>query len=327
MTFARAVDGTRIAFEVFGPADGEPLVLIHGLGADRRGWIFQRRALGARYRCVVLDNRGVGRSDKPPGPYDLEIMADDVVAVLDAAGLDSAHLLGASMGGVLAQIVAVRHPERVRSLVLACTACRHLPWRRELLAEWAAEAEADGMRAFAQRNLKWLVGSRSLRRFWPAMGVLGPLAINVAVPSFVAQVRAILAIDDDLRFELRHIGVPVLVLVGSQDILTPRGDAEELASLIPGAELAVVSGGAHGFMVEHAGAFNRTVLDFLARRSAPVGRPASARPTEPFSGPGQRDGYPVTDSSDDTRWCAAPARAAVASVSPIGDRAATAAST
>lgn len=281
MAFTRAADGTRIAFEVFGRADGEPLVLIQGLGADRRGWFRQRRAFGARFRCLALDNRGVGASDKPPGPYDLEVMADDVVAVLDAAGFSSAHLVGASLGGVLAQIVAVRHPERVRSLVLACTACRHLPWRRELFAEWAEVAEADGMRAFASRNLKWLVGSRSLRRFWPAMSVLGPLALNVPVESFVAQVRAILAADDDLRFALAEISAPTLVLVGSQDILTPLGDAEELASLIPGAELAVVSGGAHGFMAEHAGAFNRTVLAFLARVAVASSPPIDADTDDP----------------------------------------------
>ena len=265
MPFTRASDGTRIHYDVFGRRGGEPVLMLQGLGADSKGWLLQRGAIARRYKGIAVDNRGVGRSDRPAGPYDLAEMAGDAVAVLDAAGVESAHVMGASMGGILAQILAVTHPERVRSLVLACTACRQVPWRRELLEEWAAVAEAQGMRAFAQRNLRWLVGPRSLRRFWPAFGILGPLAVSASPHAFVAQARAILAADDSLRFELANIGGPTLVIVGSQDILTPLADSEELASLIPGAELAVVRGGAHGFMVEHAGTFNRVVVDFLER--------------------------------------------------------------
>ena len=273
MAFTEATDGTRIHFEVFGRVDGEPVLLIQGLGADKRGWFMQRRALAGRYRCIAFDNRGVGRSGKPAGSYDLEVMADDAVAVLDATGYESAHVMGASMGGALAQILAVRHPERVRSLVLACTAARHHPWRVELLEEWAATAAEHGMRGFAARNLRWLLGPRSLRRFRPALGLLAPVAMNGPADGFVSQVAAILSMDDGLRHELRTIRVPTLVLVGSQDILTPVGDSEEIAELIPGARLEVVRGGAHGFMVEHAGAFNRAVTAFLAEvttEAAPV---------------------------------------------------------
>lgn len=265
MPFAEAADGTRLHYSVSGRHDGEPVLMIQGLGADSRGWLRQRLAFAARHRVIVFDNRGVGRSDRPPGPYDLEVMAADALAVLDATGFPDAHIMGASMGGVISQIIAVRHPERVRSLILACTACRQLPWRRELLTEWAEVAERDGMGGFTTYAVRWVIGPRSLRRFWPALGLVGTLAQNLTPDSFLAQVQAILATDDDVRFELRGVRVPTLVLVGSQDILTPLGDSEEIADLIPGAELAVVGGGAHGFMFEHASAFNRTVLDFLRR--------------------------------------------------------------
>jgi 3-oxoadipate enol-lactonase len=265
MPIAFAEDGTRLHFSVSGRRDGEPVLMIQGLGADSRGWIRQRVAFAARHRVIVFDNRGVGRSEKPAGPYDLEVMANDAMTVLDAAGIESAHVMGASMGGVLAQIVAVRHPHRVRSLVLACTACRQLPWRRELLEEWAEVATTEGMGAFSQYAVRWLIGPRSLRRFWPAVGLLGSVAMSLPPDAFVSQVQAILAMDDDIRFELANIAVPTLVLVGTQDILTPLGDSEELASLIPGAELAMIGGGAHGFMFEHAAAFNRTALGFLQR--------------------------------------------------------------
>lgn len=243
--------------------------MIHGLGADTRGWVMQKRALGSRFRLVMVDNRGVGRSDRADGPYDLEVMATDALAALDHAGYGSAHVIGASMGGIISQVIGVRHPERVRSLTLACTACRHFTWRKELLSEWADQAQAYGMREFVRRNLKWMVGPRSLQRTWPAMAVLGPLAFNVPVASFVAQIQAILSIEDSLRAELVEVAAPTLVLCGSQDVLTTQGDSEEIASLIPAAELAVVRGGAHLFMVEQAGAFNRTVGDFLTRVTSP----------------------------------------------------------
>ena len=125
--------------------------------------------------------------------------------------------------------------------------------------------------------MRWLVGPRSLRRFWPALGTLGPLALRVPPHAFAAQVRAILEMDDDVRFALPSIAVPTLVVVGNQDILTPRGDSEELAELIPDAELVVIAGAAHGLMVEHATTFNRVVLDFLQRTRRSVPRPDARR--------------------------------------------------
>jgi pimeloyl-ACP methyl ester carboxylesterase len=236
---------------------------VHGLGTDLRGWPPQRRAFGARYRCIAFDNRGVGSSDKPPGPYDLEVMAGDALRVLAAAGHPSAHVVGVSMGGILAQILAVRAPEQVRSLTLACTACRHLPWRRELLAGWAELARAEGMGSFVRENMRWLVGPRSLRRLWPLATMVAPLVLNVPPHGFAAQIAAILAMEDAMADELASVAVPTLVAVGSQDILTPRGDSEELAERIAGSELVVVRGGAHGFTLEHARTFNRLVLAHL----------------------------------------------------------------
>lgn len=268
MAFTRAGDGTALHYDVRGWPGREPLLMIQGLGADKTGWLLQMLALAPSARMLAFDNRGAGRSDKPFGRYSLEQMADDAITVMDAAGVESAHVLGASMGGVIAQLVAIRHPERVRSLVLACTACQHHEWRRQLLTEWASIAVERGMGELSRRAMRWLVGPRSLRRFWPVLGPLGPLALRLPPHAFASQVRAILEMDDDLRFALPTLDLPTLVIVGNQDILTPRGDSEELAELIPGAELVVISGAAHGLMVEHAGTFNRVVLNFLHRTSA-----------------------------------------------------------
>jgi 3-oxoadipate enol-lactonase len=245
------------------------VLLVQGLGADKHGWDLQRLALAPSYRVVAHDNRGAGRSDKPFGGYSLEQMADDAVSVLDDAGIESAHVVGASMGGAISQVLALKHPERVRSLTLACTACRNHAWRRELLGSWATTAAERGMGALSREAARWVIGPRSFRRLLPLFGWLGPLAMGRPSHAFVAQARAILAVPDEMADELGAIAVPTLVVVGNQDILTPRGDSEELADRIPTAELVVISGAAHGLMIEHATTFNAVLFEFLDRVSAP----------------------------------------------------------
>jgi 3-oxoadipate enol-lactonase len=225
-------------------------------------------AFGRHFRCFAPDNRGVGHTGQPPRPYSLEQMGRDALAVLDAEGVTSAHVIGASMGGVIAQIIGVMHPERTRSLVLACTSCRHHPWRRELLQEWADTVQERGAAGLGDDGLRWLVGPRLRRRFGMWLNILARILLNSDPDGFAAQVQAILDAPDELRFELRQLRVPVLVITGSQDALTPIGDAEELAEMIPYAQLVELRGAAHGLMVESPNAFNDAVLDFLERVSA-----------------------------------------------------------
>jgi len=273
---ATAADGFPIAYEAFGKRDGEPLLLIQGLGADARGWALQRMSFGRRYRCFAVDNRGVGGTSGAPHPLSLEQMANDAVAVLDAEGVDAAHVQGASMGGAIAQIVGVRHPMRVRSLVLACTACRNPEWRRELLTEWADGVERDGMAALTGEGLRWLVGPRLQRRFGVWLNLMARILLQATPENFVAQTRAILDIDDDVRFELGSIRAPTLVITGTQDLLTPLGDAEELEELIAGSRLFELRGAGHSLMVEAPNAYNRAVVDFLRSCEADITTPAPA---------------------------------------------------
>lgn len=265
MPYVRASDGCRIHYEVTGRKSAPPVLMIQGLAMDKTGWIFQRLVLSWRYRVIVFDNRGSGRSDKPHGDYDLGQMAADAIAVLDDVGVDRAHVVGASMGGAITQIVGVMHPDRVRSLTLACTACRNQPWRVQLLCGWAEQAKRDGVGAMAGQAARWVIGPRSFRRVVPVLGWLGPLGFGRSSEAFAGQVAAIVTADDSLADELANITVPTLIIAGNQDILTPRGDSEELAERIPTAELVVISGAAHGLMIEHASTFNRVLGDFLHR--------------------------------------------------------------
>jgi 3-oxoadipate enol-lactonase len=259
-----AADGAKISYSVWGRREATPVVLVQGLGVDGRGWALQRGAFGRSHRCIAIDNRGTGHSDAPPGPYDLSVMAGDVIAVLDDAGIERAHIVGASMGGVITQIIGVLHPDRVLSLTLACTACHHHPWRRELLSEWAETVQTHGMGGLFPDGMRWLIGSRLQRRFGVFVNVLARVLVQTKPYAFAAQVDAILAASDELRFELPKVHAPTLVITGSQDTLTPLGDAEELAELIAGSQLYVLRGAAHGLMAEAPNVFNDVVLKFLA---------------------------------------------------------------
>jgi 3-oxoadipate enol-lactonase len=265
MPFVHATDGTRIHYEVTGKSGATPVLMIQGLGASKNAWNLQRIAMATRFRIISFDNRGAGRSDKPTEPFTLEQMADDALAVLDAAGIETAHVVGASMGGVISQIVAVKYPHRVRSLTLVCTACRNHPWRQELLQSWAKTAEEKGMIEVGKEAAQWVMSPRSFRRLVPAFTWMGPLAALRPRHSFVSQIDAILNTREDLVDQLSTITAPTMVIVGNQDILTPRGDSEEIAERIPNSELVVISGAAHGLMMEHSSTFNKILIEFLQR--------------------------------------------------------------
>jgi 3-oxoadipate enol-lactonase len=265
MPFVHATDGTRIHYEVTGKSGATPVLMIQGLGASKNAWNLQRIAMATRFRIISFDNRGAGRSDKPTEPFTLEQMADDALAVLDAAGIETAHVVGASMGGVISQIVAVKYPHRVRSLTLVCTACRNHPWRQELLQSWAKTAADKGMIEVGKEAAQWVMSPRSFRRLVPAFTWMGPLAALRPRHSFVSQIDAILNTREDLVDQLSTITAPTMVIVGNQDILTPRGDSEEIAERIPNSELVVISGAAHGLMMEHSPTFNKILIEFLQR--------------------------------------------------------------
>jgi len=259
---ARAGDGTSIYYETWGR--GEPLLLISGLATDLRIWACQRMVFGRRFRCIAIDNRGSGRSEKPEGPYSLEQMAADAVAVLDAEGVGRAHVVGHSMGSYVAQTMAVQHPDRLRSLTLAGTACRHQPWRLDLLARWQETARTQGVHAWARRAFPWLLGPRTAWTFGLFINMLWPMILRQPAHAFDGQIEALLNAPDCERGRLESVDVPTLVVCGARDTLTTPGDAAEVASLIPDSRLVTLKGAGHGLMLEAAPDFNAAVLGFLA---------------------------------------------------------------
>ena len=257
---------------------GDPLLLVMGLAADSTAWMFQVPEFAPHYRTIVFDNRGVGRSAKPPGPYSTAQMADDAAGLLDALGIARAHVVGISMGGMIAQELALRHPDRVRGLVLGCTYPEPDEdierQRRFSVSEMGGTITASGEMAieltaldpllFFQHLLPRVFNQEFIDRELPRLMQLfaGALQYGFSMEAILGQVAAVMSHKTTDR--LHQITAPTLVITGDADLLVPPANSDILARHIPGAHLVKIPGGSHGFNVETPEAFNREVLDFLA---------------------------------------------------------------
>ncbi len=260
-------DGIRIHYDVHG-GDGDPLLCIMGLGGASNWWFPQVEGLRATHRVITFDNRGVGRSDKPAGPYSMAAMAADALAVLDAAGCESAHVMGISMGGMIAQHVALTEPDRVRKLVLACTTPGGAKTEQPAPEVLSALLSSGGVRPQDPREMLEQLGWILFPREWladRAADVVAMLEANPTEPApqhaFLAQVMAIAGHDTASR--LGEIGHDTLVLTGDLDVLVPPGNSRFLAEGIPRAKLHVIPGTGHGFNLQAAEAYNQAVREFL----------------------------------------------------------------
>lgn len=268
MPYARNGE-TRLYYEIHG--EGEPLALVMGLGGNVQAWGMQIPRLSQGYRVIALDNRGAGRSDKPDEPYSIGQMAEDLACVLDAAGEESAHVMGASMGGFIAQAFYHAHPERTRSLILACTgASLHDPEGEPADAEVLDVIGRDRHQGSVRENMAAVAEvfyHPDFRRRIPGLvDRLARLEENLPQPphAYHRQLDAVRAFNPAPDFQ-RGIRVPTLVLHGADDRAWPPGNARLLAERIPGAELVILDHAAHMLMVERPQAFNAAVMDFLGR--------------------------------------------------------------
>ena len=248
---------------------GEPVLLIMGLGMNATGWWRTVPVLAGRFRVIAFDNRGVGRSPKPPGPYTVEQLADDAAAVLDAAGEDAAHVYGISLGGMIAQEFALRHPQRVRSLVLGATtpggaravpAADHvqafLPLRAQMTAEHAVWASVP---------INYAPRTRREHGDRIAEDIAQRLRYPVEPEPYLAQLAA--AQGHDAYDRLPSLDVPTLVVHGAEDVLIPPQNATILADRITGAELQIHDGAAHLYFTDDE-RIDAGVRDWLSARTS-----------------------------------------------------------
>ena len=261
------VGDINMYYEVHGK--GEPLLLIAGVGLDLTTWRFQIPEFSKKYQVVAFDNRGAGRTDAPDEPYSIRMMADDAAGLMDALGISEAHILGLSMGGFIAQKLAIEYPGRAKSLILAATtaapAAYHMLSGHHIVMAWAAAmTEGINPKTLARIQLPYLVTNQLFEKPEMVTIWLDAMASNPYGPPAYAYGRQLAACaDHDTRGQLKQITAPTLVLVAKEDILFPVQLSEELAALIPKAKLVVLEGGAHAFWVEIRDKFNRAVLEFL----------------------------------------------------------------
>ncbi len=262
MPFLTLRDGDRLYYEVHG--DGPALALVPGLSGVGSFWAPHLTGLSRRFKVVVHDHRGAGRSSRPAIDYAIEQMADDLVQLLDGLGIERAHLIGHSAGGAIGQTLAIDRPERIGRLVLSAT--------------WTA-ADAYFRRLFEVRVGIFRQGAAAYQRantlfFWPAWWVrdhAAELALREAAAArdmppaeiMLNRVEAILRFDR--RADLARIQAPTLIIAAGDDVVTPPYFSEELGRLIPGAETRILPQGGHFFPQVFPESYQKIVLEFLER--------------------------------------------------------------
>jgi 3-oxoadipate enol-lactonase len=255
--------GVKIAYEILG--DGEPLTLVHGLAYDRAGWGRFPELLARTFRVVLIDNRGVGESDAPPGPYAVAQMAGDVAAVLDEAGIERTHLFGVSLGGYIAQEFTLTYPDRVDKLILASTApggpqAHPMPQEtQEVFARYPTMEREAGLRMFVENSL----GERGVRELPELVEEIVRYRLGHAptVEAWVAQATAGATFDSYDR--VSAIDKPTLVIAGGADVVVDPRNADLLGELLPNARVAIVPDRGHLLVWEDSERAAELVTEFL----------------------------------------------------------------
>lgn len=245
-----------------------PVLLIMGLGMNATGWWRTIPVLAESFRVIAFDNRGVGRSDRVPGPYTAAEMADDAVSVLDSAGIEAAHVYGISLGGMIAQEVALRHPDRVRALVLGATTAggaNLVPASEEVNAFVRLRAQMTAEHAvWASVPINYAERTRREGGDRIAEDIAQRLRFPVEAEYYSAQLAA--AHGHDARVE--DIRAPTLVVHGGEDVLIVPENGKRLVELIPGAKLSLWPGAAHLYFTDEP-EIDRHVAGWLSARSNP----------------------------------------------------------
>jgi pimeloyl-ACP methyl ester carboxylesterase len=260
------VNGQRLYHEVHG--EGDPLVLVMGLGGDLLAWARQIPEFSRHYRVIAIENRDVGRSSYADGPYEIADMADDVLAVVDELEIDRFHLLGVSMGGAIAQNIALKAADRVGTLTLCVTWGGSGPYgeaRSRVLGELYRRMSPEEQIDF----LMLLTMSEKFHAEPETVAWLKRMILSNPNPQdtegWVRQLEA--CGRHDVRDRLGELSMPVHVSAPAHDAMVPPWKSTELAELIRGARLTMLERAAHLVNIEDADAFNQAVLGFLAEHA------------------------------------------------------------
>ena len=241
---------------------GKDVVFINGLTMDLNGWHLQVSDFTRRFRLLRYDCRGQGRSDKPSGAYTHGIHAHDLLGLLDALGIEKAHLVGLSNGGMIAIRFALDHAERVDRLVLVDTTCRMTPLLRLMLEAWIKVCRAGGVSLLFDVSLPVLFSDRYVAENKEQIALMKKLSIERNDPEAVVRLaEGCMGFDASAR--VGEISSPTLIVHGEEDILIPPRHGHALYDAISGSELHIVRGAAHVPIIEKPDEFNDVVIRFL----------------------------------------------------------------
>ena len=253
----------RVFYEEHG--SGDPVLLVNGLGADHTAWALQTEYLQESFRVVSFDNPGVGQTEGPRGPYTTALFADVAVALLEHLEIERAHVVGASMGGMIVQQIAVRHPSVVRSLVVHSPWWEADPYTSALIRSWQAIGRATGMLELSRQIWLWVFTPRYYAEHPEAFVELEQQVADnphpQTVDAFCDQAEAVLG--HTALEEVAGIDAPTLITVGDRDILTPPAHARALHERVPKSVLHVWPDMGHAPFWEIPDAFNRLNREFL----------------------------------------------------------------
>jgi pimeloyl-ACP methyl ester carboxylesterase len=230
-------NGIEINYEETG--EGDPLILIMGLGADQTKWEEHVEAYSKHFRCIMLDNRGAGKSDKPPGPYTTEMMAEDTAGVMDALGIDRARVAGISMGSAIAQNLALKYPEKVRSMVLVSSWARSNHYLDSLLSSFKKMRAVAAPEDFMELLQLWIFTPGHFEKHYDDMvqGQRDAAEDENPMPQHAFEAQCDACSSHNTFELLSEIAAPSLITVGNEDIFTPLELSLEIHQRLPSSEL------------------------------------------------------------------------------------------
>ncbi len=259
-------NGIELYYELHGPEDADLLVLSNGVLMSTASWAFQTPVLSQHYRLLLYDCRGMWQSEHPPGPYSMELHADDLAALLDALGIERAHIGGTSYGAEVSMVFALKYPDRTRSLIVTAAVSQLDPLLRGLADVWIEAARARDPELLFKVVYPLTFSEEWIAANQAALDLARERYENL---DFDALLELFLCFSRlDITADLHRITAPTLVVAGELDALKSRKYADLIARKIPNAEYALIPHAGHAAMWEKAGVFNSLILGFLAKQSA-----------------------------------------------------------
>lgn len=257
------VNGCDIYHEIHG--QGTPLVLIMGLRRNSEWWYHQIPILARHFKVVVFDNRGAGRSEKPKTEYSIGLFADDTAALMDALNIDQAHVLGVSMGGYIAQELAINHPHKVTDLVLGCTSCggeKAVLMSDERMAKFTAIQNLSP-EEILHKDMDIYFSDEYVANNPAAIAEFIEISMRHYQPADAFERQFAACLKHDTVERVGRINQTTLIMTGDDDPLVPPENSFNLKELLPHAQLSVFPKGRHCFFIEFADRFNKEVISFF----------------------------------------------------------------